>query len=328
MSIKRWLLFGLMATLAACNNHSPNSSSSESESNKESTFTQTAPNFNADSAYNFVARQVAFGPRIPGTKAQANCAAWLIEKMQEFADTVYIQNTDVVVPGGKRVPCTNIIGSFNPASKQRILLVAHWDTRPFADEDPENKKALIDGADDGGSGVAVALEAARQMKLKNPGIGVDILLNDVEDYGDPGDEDSYCLGTQYWARNPHIPGYKATYGIGLDMVGAMGSRFFMETISRQYANRPMNNFWNAANKIGYSDYFPYDNIGAGTTDDHVYVNTIAKIPTFDVIAFQQNADFMPHWHTQKDNMDIIDKNTLKAVGQTLLEVLYVQPFSY
>ncbi|RAI98759.1 peptidase M28-like protein [Chitinophaga skermanii] len=325
---KRWLLVGLVALAAACNNSSNNKPSSTDTANVPATPTVTAPTFDADSAYDYVAKQVAFGPRIPGTPAQQKCADWLIAKMKSYADTVYMQKTTVTVPGGKNVPCINIIASFNPAAKQRILLVAHWDTRPFADEEKANPTAKIDGADDGGSGVAVAMEAARQMKAKNPGIGVDILLNDVEDYGDTKDDNTFCLGTQYWAKNPHIPGYTANYGIGLDMVGAKGARFFMEAVSKQYANRQMMNFWNAGNTVGFSSYFPYDDIGAGTTDDHLYVNTIAKIPTFDVIAFQSNANFLPHWHTTKDNMDVIDKNTLKAVGQTLLQVLYVQPFNY
>ena len=215
---------------------------------------------------------------------------------------------------------------FNPAATQRLLILAHWDTRPQADQDAFDKTKTLDGADDGASGVGVLLELARQFHQQKPSIGVDLLMTDVEDYGVSEEENSYCLGTQYWARHPHVPGYKANYGILLDMVGGRGTQFFMEGASQQYALGPMKAFWDVANKIGYSDYFRYESNGAAITDDHVYVNTIANIPTFDIIALQANGNFAPHWHTQNDNMSVIDRHTLQAVGQTLMQVIYAQPF--
>jgi Zn-dependent M28 family amino/carboxypeptidase len=172
----------------------------------------------------------------------------------------------------------------------------------------------------------VLLELARQFHQQKPNIGVDLLLTDVEDYGVSEEENSYCLGTQYWAKHPHVPGYKANYGILLDMVGGRGTQFFMEAASQQYALGPMKALWDVANKIGYSDYFRYEGNGAAITDDHIYVNTIANIPTFDIIALQPNGNFAPHWHTQNDNMSVIDHRTLQAVGQTLAQVIYAQPF--
>lgn len=287
-----------------------------------------APAFNADSAYAYTARQVSFGPRIPNTPAQTKCADWLITQLKPLADTVYVQRTTVIAPGKKALPCINIIASFNPAATQRILLLSHWDTRPYADQDAFDKTKKLDGADDGASGVGVLLETARQLHIQKPNTGIDILLTDVEDSGVSEEENSFCLGTQYWAQNPHIKGYKANYGILLDMVGGRGSQFFMEAGSQQYAYGPMKMFWDVANRIGYSDRFRYENIGAGITDDHVYVNTMAAIPTFDIIALQQNGNFVPHWHTSNDNMSVIDKTTLQAVGQTILEVIYTQPFEY
>ncbi len=286
------------------------------------------PAFNADSAYAYTAKQVSFGPRIPNTPAQQHCADWMISTLKQWADTVYVQRTTVEGPNKEKLPCINIIASFNPAAKQRVLLLAHWDTRPWADEDAFDKKGKLDGADDGASGVGVLMEAARHFKAQKPEAGVDILLVDVEDYGVKDNENSFCLGTQYWAKNPHIKGYKANYGILLDMVGGRGSQFYMEGSSQQYAYGPMKMFWDVANQLGYSDYFRYEKNGSYITDDHIYVNTMANIPTFDIIAWQASGNFAPHWHTQGDNMSVIDTKTLKAVGQTILQVIYNQPFTY
>lgn len=284
------------------------------------------PAFSADSAYAAIEKQLAFGPRVPGTPAQEACAAWLAGAFRPLADTVYLQRAKVNVTPQKEVPCINIIASFNPAAKQRILLLAHWDTRPRADKDAFDKTKAMDGADDGASGVGVLLETARQLHARKPAYGIDVLLTDVEDY----DQD-YCLGTQYWARNPHVPGYKAEYGILLDMVGGRNATFFMEGTSRQYAYAPMKMFWDVANSSGYSGFFSYSEPPGGTPfieDDHTYVNQIAKIPTFDIIAMQPNGSLMPHHHTAGDNISVIDHKTLQAVGQTLLNVLYGQPFKY
>lgn len=304
-------------------------SANNGDNNSEDNTTISAvkvPAFNADSAYAYTAMQVSFGPRIPNTPAQEQCADWLIQTLRPLADTVYVQRTTVTGPGKTALPCINIIGVFNPGATQRILLLAHWDTRPHADQDAFDKTKKLDGADDGASGVAVLLELARQFHREKPNIGVDILLTDVEDSGVSEEENSFCLGTQYWARNPHVPGYKANYGILLDMVGGRGSQFYMEATSQQYALGPMKAFWDVANKLGYSDYFRYESNGAAITDDHVYVNTMANIPTFDIIALQPNGGFVPHWHTQNDNMSVIDPRTLQAVGQTLMQVIYAQPF--
>ncbi|NSL89550.1 M28 family peptidase [Chitinophaga solisilvae] len=286
------------------------------------------PAFNADSAYAYTEKQVSFGPRIPNTPAQEKCAAWITGNLRRWADTVYVQRTTVNGPKNAKLPCINIIASFNPAAKQRVLLLAHWDTRPWADEDAFDKNKKLDGADDGASGVGVLMEVARQLRSHKPEAGIDILLVDVEDYGVKENENSFCLGTQYWAQNPHVKGYKAAYGILLDMVGGRGAQFYMEGTSKQYAYGPMKKFWDVANRLGYSDFFRYENYGSFITDDHVYVNTMANIPTFDIIAWQANGNFPPHWHTQNDNMSVIDPKTLKAVGQTILHVAYNEPFNY
>ena len=284
------------------------------------------PAFNADSAYQAVAAQVAFGPRTPGSAAQKQCAAWMQQQLKQVCDTVYVQNTTVTGGDKKQLPCINLIGSINPAAKRRILLLTHWDSRPWGDEDSKDKDKPILAADDGGSGVAVLLEVAKQVKAMglSPELGVDILFTDVEDYGnDVWGENSFCLGTQYWAAHPHVSGYKAEFGILLDMVGAKGAQFPLERLSRQFADGVQQNVWKAAADAGYSSFFPYAD-APGITDDHVPVNQIAGIKTIDIVNLTNNPGnpFAAHWHTHKDNMDVIDRITLKAVGQTLLQVIY------
>ena len=290
------------------------------------TRTDNAPQFNADNAYRSIETQVAFGPRVPGLPAQKACAAWMETQLRAVCDTVYIQKTTVTGGDGKKLPCINLIGSMNPAASERVLFLTHWDSRPWADQDIKDTDKPIDAADDAASGVAVLLEMARLMKANPlPGaVGIDILFTDVEDYGKTEwGEDSYCLGTQYWAHNPHLPGYRANYGILLDMVGAADAHFPLEQFSQQYAGNVQSAVWQAAENAGYRDFFVKKQ-GGGITDDHIPVNEIAKIPTIDIINLSDasRTGFAPHWHTHNDNIQIISKNTLKAVGQTLLYFLY------
>jgi len=288
------------------------------------------PEFNTDTAYNITKKQLDFGYRIPGTQAQKKTADWLTAKMKSYTKDVYVQNAQVKIYTGKMVPCINIIGVFNPDAQKRILLLSHWDSRPYADEDTVNKDKPFPAASDGASGVAVLLEMARQFALQSPGVGVDILLTDVEDYGPPrgskvADDDFYCLGTQYWAEHPHVPNYSAYFGVLLDMVGAKNAQFLQEGYTRQYAPNVMKKIWDTGNQLGFGQYFKYEN-GVIITDDHYYVNKMTNIPTVDIIDLDNNSPtyFPYYWHTHHDTMDIIDTNTLKAVGQTLLQVIYTE----
>ncbi len=284
------------------------------------------PNFNADSTYADINAQVALGPRTPGSAAQKKCADWMQAKLKKVCDTVYRQETQVKGGDGKSLPCYNLIGSINPKAQRRILFLTHWDSRPWADQDTKDQDKPILAADDAASGVAMLLEVAKQVKGMGlaPDLGIDILFTDVEDYGkSQWGENSYCLGTQYWAKNPHVPGYKAEFGILLDMVGARNAQFPLEGFSAEYASAEQQMVWQAAGHAGFSSYFPYIQAGK-ITDDHVPVNEIIHIKTIDIINLDVNSPkvFAPHWHTHADNMDIIDKGTLKAVGQTLLQVIY------
>lgn len=289
-----------------------------------------APEFRADSAYAFVQKQVDFGPRVPGSAAHAACKDWLVSTLEGYADRVIKQEGSMPVYTGKQFKFTNIIASFNPDQGNRILLCAHWDTRPFADQDkdPANHQKPIAGANDGGSGVGVLLEVARILKNNPVGIGVDIVLFDLEDYGQPDfaegpkKADTYALGSQYWSKNPHVPGYQAKYGILLDMVGAANSRFRVEGFSQEYASSVVQKVWSTASDLGYGAFFPME-MGPPIQDDHFYVNTIKGIPTVDIIHLENNGyqTFHSSWHTTQDDMSVIDPTTLKAVGQTVLTVV-------
>lgn len=292
------------------------------------------PEFNADSAYSYVKEQVAFGPRVPNTLEHQRCADYLYKTLVAYTDTAIMQEFKSRAFDGTVLSGKNIIGSINPQLKNRILLCAHWDSRPFADYDPDpsNHRKPILGANDGASGVGVLIEIARQLKKTKPRIGVDIILFDLEDYGIPHDIDSdnsesvdtWGLGSQYWSRNPHYPDYYARYGILLDMVGATNAKFYMEAYSMYYAPGVLKKVWDAAKSIGYGEYFIYEQAG-GITDDHYYINTLIGIPTIDIIQLDpesSNSSFFEHWHTVNDNLDVIDKTTLKAVGQVALTVIY------
>jgi glutaminyl-peptide cyclotransferase len=312
--------------LFACNNE--NNQKPEEKAQRPVSFVAKAPAFNQDSAYYWVQKQVDFGPRVPGTTAHANCAAFIEKTLKDFGLSVVVQSAPVSTYDGKIFTLKNIIASYKPDFQKRVLLLAHWDSRPIADNDIKDENKPIDGADDGASGVAVLLEIARQLSKADLKIGVDLFFSDLEDYGQPEDsdkpkmQDSWCLGTQYWAKNPHVPGYTANYGILLDMVGAKGAVFPREGTGTHFAPDVVNKVWSIAQSIGNSSFFT-DDITGNTTDDHLYVNTIAKIPCIDIVHMSPvSGTYGEHHHTHKDNIDIIDKNTLKVVGQTVLEVLY------
>jgi hypothetical protein len=307
-----------------------NNTKPETVNSKPETTSLPVPNFNADSAYAFTAAQVAFGPRVPGTPAHAKCADYIVAKLKSYGISVIVQLGEVTTFDNKKLIAKNIIGQYNPDNKQRVLLCSHWDSRPFADQDSVRQDEPIDAASDGASGCAILIEMARDLQNSGLKTGIDFIFLDVEDWGQPEDsklppmKDSYALGTQYWAQHPHVPNYFASYGILLDMVGAKGAKFYQEKNSLSFAPYVVKKVWDAAARAGYSDYFIYSP-GGEVLDDHYYINTMANIPTIDIIQYDPNSRsrvFGDYWHTHNDNMSIIDKNTLKAVGQTLLEVVF------
>ncbi len=318
----------VVLTAVACGN-SKNKSGQPEEIAKE---VIKAPEFNADSAYQYIQAQADFGPRVPNTSAHQACGDYLASQLEKFGAKVYNQYADLIAYDGTILKARNIIGAYKPESKKRVLLCAHWDSRPYADNDPnpKNHHTPILGVNDGASGVGVLLEIARQIQKKQPTLGIDIVFFDAEDYGIPEfyegrhKPDTWCLGSQYWARTPHVQGYNARYGILLDMVGGKDATFYYEGYSSRTARSQMKKIWKKAQELGYGKYFVKED-GGEVMDDHVYVNTLARIPCVDIINYDANNpsnSFGSFWHTVNDTMDLINRNTLKAVGQTVMDVIY------
>ena len=291
----------------------------------------SVPVFNADSAYHYTAMQVSFGPRVPGTEAHEACGNYLSDELKRFGASVMVQEATVKLLDQTPIQIKNIIGSFQPENKSRILLFAHWDSRPYADHDPnpENWMKPIDGANDGAGACAALLEIARQAGMNPPAVGIDIIFFDMEDWGPPnfpsknrhyGD---WCMGSEYWARNPHIPNYVAQYGILLDMVSAPDAQFYKEIHSQESAPSIVKKVWEASRATGYDSYF-IDRNGGYIKDDHVPVINYRKIPSINIIHYvpDSSSGFGSYWHTLEDNMSNVSKETFTAVGQTVLYVLY------
>ncbi len=321
-------LFGGLIFFASCKKEKSESQPSKTNESQVSIF---VPDFNADSAYQFIETQLAFGPRVPETPEHAACAAFLQEKFVDYGADVIMQVGKMKAYHGRTMNLVNIIAQFQPDNPKRVMLCAHWDTRHVADYDPDvSKRDLpIPGANDGGSGVGVLLEIARHLQANPPKVGVDIILFDLEDYGTPDHlnlpkgEDTWCLGSQYWTKNLHKFGYYPRYGILLDMVGASGALFYQEQVSMYFAPGVVNKVWSIAHEIGFGSLF-IRKPGGQITDDHLYVNRNTGIPCINIIQYDPGSvsSFGSYWHTHSDNIDIIDKFTLKAVGQTVLETIY------
>ena len=335
-NIRIILFFYCIFHIYSCSNDTPIENRiieyKNTDSSKATNQTQAfaTPNFDTDSAYYFIEQQVKFGPRVPNSEAHKKCADYLVAELKRFNWNVQIQEAKVIAFNKKVLDMKNIIGSYNTDSKNRILLFAHWDTRPFADKDKKDQNKPILGANDGGSGVGVLLEIARQINFIKPNIGIDIIFFDAEDYGQPENTmttptpDSWCLGSQYWAKNPHTPNYYAQFGILLDMVGAKDATFPLEGTSMYYAPAIIQNIWKTAHTLGYQKYFITKQTGM-TTDDHLYVNSILKIPSINIVHINSFTEQYGHFHhTHLDNMDIINKETLKAVGETVLVTILNQ----
>ncbi len=300
------------------------------------------PAFCADSAYSYIEKQMSFGPRVPNSKGHNDCAVWLIQKLRSFGAEVELQRGQMPDYRGNMQQIYNIIAHFTPSSSPRILLGAHYDTRPWCDEEENysDRYYNVPGANDGASGVGVLLEVARQIGLKVADstltTPIDIIFFDVEDMGSPRfytgqeREDTWCLGSQLWATNyakmlndkSQISNPQYRFGIVLDMVGAPDASFPREMYSTQYAGNYQQQIWSAAQKLGYGSMFNNQQ-SYPITDDHYYVNYIAGIPCVDIIHYDiRNATGFPHWwHTRNDDMTNISKSTLQAVGEVVMSQL-------
>lgn len=284
------------------------------------------PSFSSDNAYQYIDEQVSFGPRVPNSEAHRQAIQYFREHFLQYADngSVYIQSFDKEVYGDT-LRLHNLIASFGVEKSDRIVLAAHWDSRPRAEEDPYDPESPILGADDGGSGVGVLMELATIFAAHELPIGVDIILFDGEDYGEVSDLDNYFLGSREWGTNPPVPGYNPRFGILLDMVGGINATFPKEGYSMRFAPNLVNEVWQIAAEFGHENLF-LDEDGGMVADDHIIVQELTGIPMINIIHHRidpaGNLQFPPYWHTHDDNMDIISKETLQAVGDVLLELIY------
>lgn len=277
--------------------------------------------FDADSAFSFVKAQLDFGPRVPNTEAHRQAGDWMVAKLKGYGAAVTEQRTDLKAFDGTTLHARNIFASINPEAPERILLMAHYDSRPWADQDPDpaKRRQPVPGANDGASGVAVILETLRQLQASGSKAGIDILFSDAEDWGDDGVDDSWALGTRYFVQNPPVKGYRPAQVILLDMVGGKDARFPQEYFSVDADPALVAAIWEAAAQLGLSDIFPSSPGGAVTDDHSEFIK--AGIPAIDIIEYHPGRGFDPEWHTTADNLSNISPATLSAVGRTLLHFL-------
>lgn len=301
---------------------------------EQDTIAVTQVQFNADSAYASVEKQCSFGSRVPNSTAHQQCGDYIVDAFKRLGLSVIEQKADLKAWDGTVLKSRNIIAAYRPELTDRIIICTHWESRPWADADPDSSlhHQPVMAANDGASGVAVMLEVARHLSELKPNVGIDFICFDSEDYGAPywaedkapQDGSDWCLGSQYWARHPHVKDYKARCGILLDMVGGQDARFAYEGVSLRYARDVMVQLWDAATRAKADNLFQAIE-GGYAQDDHVPMNEIAGIPTIDVIPFLEGEhSFGVTWHTTNDTPQNISKETLRGVGQTLLQYISEQ----
>ena len=282
---------------------------------------------NADSVFAFVEAQTSMGPRVPGKVGHDRCMAFIKERLASCGAVVSVQDTVFAPVGTELLPqrVRNITGRFNVGAPRHVLLLAHYDTRPWADEesDPKHHDTPIDGANDGASGVAVLLEIARLMKQLPDNVEVEMLFVDAEDAGNHTEDLSWCIGSQAWASafdplSRRIP----EYAILLDMVGGKNAKFHREYFSEQYASKINNKVWNTAKQLGYGERFPNE-MGGALNDDHIHILSVG-IPAIDIVesSHPSTQSFNPTWHTLEDNINNIDRSTLKMVGDVVINTIF------
>ena len=295
------------------------------------TLRPTTPAFDADRAYADVVRQVAFGPRVPGTPAHDAARRWLVARLDSLAPRVVEMPVAFPDPGdSSRVfRGTNIVASFAPEAPRRVMFSAHWDSRPTADQDadPAKRSQPVDGANDGASGVAVLLEMARLLR-DHPlpdGTGIDLILFDLEDLGEEPDHEleergivdttavPFAIGSREFVRTN--PAYRPAWGLLLDMVGDPGLLIPKEGYSIRYARPVVDRIWDAARRVG-ADAFA-DNLGPAIEDDHVAF-LAQGIPVVDLI----HVPFPNTWHTTQDTPENVSPASLGELGRVLAELLW------
>jgi glutaminyl-peptide cyclotransferase len=313
--IKFVLLSAAAVVFASCNQHGENSHPEQSPPSQTPAAKITVPEFDDQKAFSYLKAQTDFGPRNPNSIGHQKCLEYLANELSRYADRVTRQDFIHRGYGGEILKLTNIFGAFNSSAADRILLLAHWDTRPRSDEekDPAKRSTPILGANDGASGVAVLMEIAGILKQTPPQIGVDILFVDGEDYGTSHDLESYFLGTRYFLK-VKSESYRPRFAVLLDMVGYKDLQIPMEQSSSTYAPEIVERIWSTAENLGVTQFVNIP--GEQISDDHTPLNE-GGLPAVDIIDFQY-----PYWHTTQDTPDKCSPESLGAVGKVLLHVIY------
>lgn len=333
------VILSITAVIAsACGAKSDDSAVSKSDTSTHSADTSLSkgssgassselPVINADSVYQRVADQVAFGPRVPGSPGHDKCVQYIKQQLAAAGAEVTVQDT-LFAPSGTGITkqrIQNITGIFNAGAPRHVMLLAHYDTRPWADQEYDETlhSKPIDGANDGASGVGVLLEIARLMNSLPKDVEVEMLFTDAEDGGGYSDDISWCIGSQAWAESfdPKVRRVPQ-YAILLDMVGGKNALFSREYFSQRYAAPINDKVWETARKLGYGDRFP-NVIGGALNDDHIHIMRVG-IPTIDIVECSnpETDSFNPTWHTLDDNLDNIDASTLKMVGDVVINTIF------
>ncbi len=274
-----------------------------------------APRFDGERAFVVLKEQCDFGPRHPGSEGHRKVRQYLLDRLSQH--TGFVKTQDFILPnplGGEELQLTNIIASFYPRKGRRLLLCAHWDTRPIADRDPDTtlRTQPVPGGNDGASGVSVLLEMAGIISRREPTRGVDMVLFDGEDGGREEDLVGFCLGSSYFAAN--MGDYRPEFGIVVDMIGDRDLHLYREGHSHSYAPKLVDLIWSKAKELGHSCF--NDSVGYFIYDDHVPLQE-AGIPAVDLI----DLDY-PYWHTTSDTPDKCSPESLQKIGDVLMAILY------
>jgi len=273
------------------------------------------PAFDERRAFADLVAQCDFGPRVPNTEPHAKAADFLFNSLISTTDLTRKQQfTYYDSSTGETLKLTNIVASYNPKSQRRVMLCAHWDSRPRSEQEPDSSRQHLPvmGANDGASGVAVLLELGRLFKENPPPVGVDLVLFDGEDYGRNGETKGWLIGSEYFAAK--IGTYRPRFAILIDMIGDSDLRIYREQYSDKYA-RDLNDFvWGIANENGIAAFV--DSVKYSVYDDHISLLS-RRIKAIDLIDFDY-----PHWHTQSDTPDKCSPQSLAAVGEVLIAAIY------
>lgn len=278
---------------------------------------RAASEFDGQTAFGYLEQQMAFGPRIPGRPGHRQTGDWLLAELRARADTVIVQEIRHVTRSGETLELRNFFARFRPAATERVLLVAHWDTRPMADksENLGQQRLPVPGANDGASGVAVLLGVADALKARPPAQGVDLLFVDGEDYGDWNDAEhrDVLIGSRYFAAH-QPPGYQPLFAVVFDIVADKDLQIFQEGYSVQNAPEVVQRVWRTAADLGYERYF-MPGVKHTLTDDHIPLQE-AGIRAIDVIDFDY-----PYWHTTDDTIDKVSAASLQIVGDVAVALV-------